>query len=541
MADSFIKTKTCIESNTITVSGAEYIVDILIENNIDTIFGYPGAPVLPLYNALSETKKIKHYLSRHEQGAIHAAEGYARVSGKCGVVLVTSGPGFTNTVTGIMNAYTDRTPLVVISGQVETSDNNEFQDTDIISLTKSCTKKIYKIHRPEDIERAVKLAFHNANKAPKGPVVITVTNSALEGRIEHRNNFNLRKEIKVEAPHSCILKTIEELKNAQRPLIIAGGGCCEAEKEVIELARLTHIPVVNTLMAKGAVDEISSGMIGSNGNIELNRLIKSADVVLALGTRFTNRTTNKEERFLPESKIISINLERNKSNNVFVSKEIIGEMQIVLQQMIGTIKAKSILFGIKYEWIETLSNTDIQNHNDEEFLTSEYVLSEVYNYTKKYRPIITTDVGQHQITTTNIFKTNSSKNYITSGGFGTMGFGLPAAIGAHIAKPDALIMNITGDGSFQMNMQELGTCAEYNIPVKIMIINNSSLGMISNLQEKLYNNKYQSNMINPDFVKIAESYGILGYKISTKSELQKALKEIFKYKKAVLLDIKVSG
>ncbi|MCM1265820.1 MAG: thiamine pyrophosphate-binding protein [Candidatus Gastranaerophilales bacterium] len=537
MTDYIVKTETNIEKK--TICGAEHIVNILEEHGVDTIFGYPGAPILPLYNALSKTTEIKHYLSRHEQGAIHSAEGYAKVSGKCGVVLVTSGPGFTNTLTGIMNAHSDKTPLVIISGQVENQDSNEFQDTDIISMTKSCTKKTYKVHNSEDIERAFKLAFHNANKAPKGPVVITVTKSALENIVEHKNLFNLRQEIKVEAPHSCVTKTIEILKNAERPLMIVGGGCINAERELIELAHLTHIPLVHTLMGKGIADEISLGMIGSDGKQELNSKIQNSDIVLALGTRFTNRTTNRIKQFLPNSKIISINIEHNKSKNVFVSKEIIGEMNIVLQQMIGTIKAKNILFGIKYDWIESLSDELETEEYTSQNLTSEYVLNEVYKYTKKYRPIITTDVGQHQILSAKVFNTTSSKNFITSGGFGAMGFGLPAAIGAHIAQPNALVMNITGDGSFQMNVQELGTCAEYNIPVKIMIMNNSSLGMVSSLQEKIYNKKYESDMINPDFVKIAQAYGILGYNIRTKEELQKALKEIFTYKKAVLLNIVV--
>ncbi len=539
MAEYIVKTDTNIEKE--TISGSDIIINLLEEHNVNTIFGYPGAPVLPLYNALSKTNKITHYLSRHEQGAIHSAEGYAKVSGKCGVVLVTSGPGFTNTLTGIMNAHSDKTPLVIISGQVENTDNNEFQETDIVSMTKSCTKKTYRVNNTEDIERAFKLAFHNANKAPKGPVVITVTKSALENTIEKKNLFNLRHEIKVEAPHSCVTKTIETLNKAEHPLIIVGGGCSDAEKEVIELAHLTHIPLVHTLMAKGVADDISFGMIGTNGSSHLNNLINDADIVLALGTRFTNRTTNRSKYFLPNSKIISINIEHSKSNNVNVSKEIIGEMHIVLQQIIGTIKAKNILFDIKYDWIEAFStetNNETDSFKDEE-LTSEYVLNEIYKYTKKYRPIITTDVGQHQIQAAKIFKTNSSKNFITSGGFGTMGFGLPAAIGAHIAQPNALVLNITGDGSFQMNIQELGTCAEYNIPIKIMIMNNSSLGMVSSLQKELYNKKYESDMINPDFVKIAQAYGILGYNISTKNELQQALKESFKYKKAVLLDIKI--
>lgn len=534
-----------IKTNTVnkTISGADCFVKTLSQNGVDTIFGYPGAPILPLYNALSEQKAIKHYLSRHEQGAIHSAEGYAKVSGKCGVVLVTSGPGFTNTLTGIVNAHTDKTPIVVISAQVEKCDMSEFQYTDISGMTKSTVKKVYQITKAEDIEKSVTLAIHRANKTPKGVVVVTVTKSVLEEKIEEEKRFKLKKEIKVEAPHSCVLKSLDYLKSAQKPLIIIGGGCKDAEKEVVEFAHLTHIPIVNTLMAKGVSDDISLGMIGSNGNQTLNQLIEQSDVVLALGVRFTNRTTDNKAKFLPNSKIINVNIEPSKSTNIDIHNEILGEMGIVLQQMIGVIKSKNILFSINFDWIETLSSSCSSSsiENDKTTgLSSEYVLNEIYKYTKKYRPIITTDVGQHQMNVNKIFKVCSSRNFITSGGFGTMGFGLPSAIGAYIAKPNALVMNITGDGSFQMNIQELGVCAEYNVPIKIFIMNNSSLGMIGSLQEKLYGKKYQSNMINPDFIKISNAYGILGYKITSKSELQVALTQMFKYKKAVILDIMIS-
>ena len=539
MINRILKTKTQEKIETIT--GAEFLTSLLSELGVDTIFGYPGAPILPIYDALSRTDKIKHYLSRHEQGAIHAAEGYAKIKNKSGVVLVTSGPGFTNTITGLANAYNDNTPLVVISGITETYGQNEFQDTDLISLTKSCTKKTILVHSAKDIEKTIKTAFAEANKIPKAPIVIGITKSALIDKITPKSEYKTKKEIKVDAHHSCVLRAIEDLKNAKRPLIIAGGGTSYAEKEVIELAHLTHIPVVHTMMAKGVADEISSGMIGLNGDEKLNNLIKNADVVLALGTRFSNRTTNNEDKFLPNSKIISINIEHNKSKNVDISKEIIGEVDIVLQHIIGVIKANNLLFNINYEWIEQLSPIDTKDVlTESEFLTSEYALNEIYKYTKKYRPIITTDVGEHQVLASKIFKTNSSKKFLTSGGFGVMGYGLPASIGAHIASPNSLVLNITGDGSFQMNIQELGTCAEYNIPVKIIVMNNSSLGMIANVQKEEFETTYQSGLINPDFTKIAEAYGIASYHVTTKNELQQALKEMFTYKKAVLLDIVVN-
>ena len=538
MINRILKTKTQEKIETIT--GAEFLTSLLSELGVDTIFGYPGAPILPIYDALSRTDKIKHYLSRHEQGAIHAAEGYAKIKNKAGVVLVTSGPGFTNTLTGLANAYNDKTPLVAISGMVEHSGQNEFQDTDIISLTKSCAKKTILVHSAKEIEKAIKTAFSESTKTPKAPVVVAITKSALIEKNNFKQEYKTKKDIRVEAPHSCVLRSIEDLKNAKRPLIIAGGGCTCAEKEIIELANLTHIPVVHTLMGKGIADDISCGMIGLNGEKNLNNSIKNADVVLALGTRFSNRTTNNEEKFLENSKIININIEHNKSKNIDISKEIIGEIDVVIQQIIGVIKAKNVLFNINYEWIELLAPNEQSEHISDDELTSEYVLNEIYKHTKKYRPIITTDVGEHQITASKIFKTNSSKKFLTSGGFGVMGYGLPASIGAHIASPNSLVLNITGDGSFQMNIQELGTCAEYNIPVKIIILNNSSLGMIANVQKEEFETTYQSSLINPDFTKIAEAYGIASYHVTTKNELQQALKEMFTYKKAVLLDIVVN-
>lgn len=520
-----------------TILGADYFTEVLESLNADTIFGYPGASVVPLYEALSKSK-IKHVLFRHEQGAVHAAEGYARTKNKCGIVLTTSGPGFTNTITGISNAYLDKTPIVVISGIAEKSGQNDFQDIDIKSMVKNCSKGCFIIEKNEDIEKIIKTAFHKANKVPKGPVVIGVKKSVLENIITEKTEFKLPHEIKVEAPHSCILKSLDMLKNARRPLVIVGGGCRDAENELKEFVNLTHIPVVNTLMASGIADHLSFGLVGTNGNKDLNNSINRADVVLALGTRFSSRFTNLSANFLKNSKIINVNIENNKSDNVIPEREIIGEMNIVLQHMIGVIKSKNMLFNIQYEWIESLSSRE-EIDNDNRNLTTEYVINEFQKYTKKYLPIITTDVGNHQIDAIKYFKTDSSKKFLTPGGFGTMGYGLPAAIGAQIAKPDSLVMNITSDGSFQMNMQELGTCAEYNLPIKIVLINNSALGMIKDLQIKLYKKSFQSDMLNPNFVKIANAYGILAYSVKTKQDLHNALKEIFKYKKTVLLDIHV--
>ena len=532
---TFIKEK----SHTNQQTGAQAIVSTLISNGIDTVFGYPGSPLLSVYETLSKTPELKHILTRHEQGAVHAAEGWAKISGKCGVVIATSGAGFTNTITGLCNANADKTPLLIITVCTENNGKNEFQEVDIPSITKSCVKKSFIITKSEDTEKTISQAITLTEKIPKGPVVIGITKNALETANEQKN-YRKPQDIKVQAHHSCILKLIDTLKNAKKPLIIAGGGCYDSEHEVRELHQLTNIPVVNTLMAKGIADDISYGLLGYNGNDHINNCINETDVALVLGSRLSDRTTNYAHKFLPNTKIYNINIEPNKSKNVHIDKELTGELKVILQQIIGAIKVKNVLFDIKYDWLEELSDNEPQI-NENLTLLSEDVLKTIYNYTKKYNPVITTDVGQHQITASKIFKTISSRHFITSGGFGTMGYGLPAAIGAYIAKPNSLVLNITGDGSFQMNLQELGTCMEYNIPVKIIILNNSSLGMIKNQQIENNYSCFQSNLINPDFEKLANAYGIKGYTITNLENLKQILPEIFVCKRPIVLDIKVNN
>lgn len=524
------------KQNVEIIKGSDALVRALIENGVEAVFGYPGTPILSVYDSLSKSDKIRQFISRHEQGAVHSAEGYARVSGNCGVVLVTSGPGFTNTITGISNATSDGTPLVVITALSENIGKNEFQDIDVASIAKNCSKKIFIISKPEDISKTISQAIHEAEALPKGAVVVGITKSILESE-SLQKTYKKRHEIKVEAPHSCILKAIDLLKNANRPLIIVGGGCKDSEQDIKELLQLTNIPVCHTLMGKGIVDSVSAGMIGANGNSELNNIIKDSDVVLALGTRFTDRTTNYEKEFLPSTKIINVNIESNKSQNIKVDKEIIGEVKIVLQHIIGVIKSKKILFDIKYEWISGVNKKSKINYFDDRELSMQNVVRTLYSHAKIYNPIIATDIGEHQIEVVKQFKAGTGKDFLTSGGLGSMGFGLPAAIGAYIAKPNALILNITGDGSFQMNMQELGTCAQYNIPVKIFIINNSSLGMIKTQQGINGYAQNGSNLLNPDFAKIAQSYGIAGYRITSMTDLETKMNEIFQYKKPILLDI----
>lgn len=529
--------RKCTLKTTNTVTGAQYLINLLIESGIDTVFGYPGAPILPIYDALSKTDKIRHFLVRHEQGAIHAAEGYAKAKNKCGVVLVTSGPGFSNVMTGLANAYLDKTPIVVITGQVENREQNEFQDIDIMNISKPCTKNCYEVNRAEDIEKTIKTALAEAVKVPQGPVVIAVKNSVLNSQTQNTYDYKVQQEIKVGAPHSYVKEMLKSLQNAKSPMMIVGGGAKGAKQEILEFAKLSHIPVVNTMMGIGCADEISLGMIGVNGDENLNKKLEHADVVISVGTRFTNRTTSDKQVFLKKAKIYNINIENNSSQNVKIERNLIGEADVILQHIIGTIKAQNILFNVNYHWIESFAAEPVTQTGTK--LTTELALRTIYEYTRKYFPTITTDVGLHQVACAKTFKTTDPAHFLTSGGFGAMGFGLPAAIGAQIANPNSLVMNITGDGSFQMNMQELGTIAQYGLPIKIFIMNNSSLGMISKTQKMNYNKTYQSDMLNPDFAQIASAYGISSYRISTLAQLEKALKEIFVCKKAVVIDCQV--
>lgn len=527
-------------------TGAKLIVDFLISEGVDYIFGYPGAAVLPLYDELSKSS-IKHILTRHEQASVHAADGYARVSKKVGVVLVTSGPGATNTITGILNAYADRTPLVVIAGQCEELGCNNFQEADMSSIASTCSKKTFYINDEKDIYSTMQQAFSIATTAPLGPVVVSITRSLLAKSFEHLPIVkNFVPQFSVGAKQSEIINIINTLKNAKKPSILVGGGSYKSVSLIRDFVHLSNFPVIHTLMGKGIVEDLSLGMVGINGSNFANSIIEDSDVVLVLGAKLDSRVTGVTNRYLPSAKILNINLEPNSSKNIVAYQEIIGDLKIILQQIIENVKTNNISFNLKYDWIDKIDSLKQmykqENHSfvssDVNGLVTEKVLNIIHNHTKKYNPIVTTDVGQHQILASKIFESKTPYNFVTSGGLGAMGFGFPAAIGAFLAKPNSLILNITGDGSFQMNMQELGTCLEYKIPVKIIVMNNSSLGLVKQAQARYYSNRfYQSDMINPDFVQIAQAYGIRGVSINSSEELEKALDKYISADFPVLFDI----
>lgn len=530
-------------SLTKTVNTASALVQTLIELGVDSVFGYPGASVLSIYNELSKTDKIKHYLVRHEQAAVHAAEGYARVCGRAGVVLVTSGPGFTNTVTGIANAYADSTPLVVLAGAVSTTNRNGkiFQNVDIPAMIQSCCKKVYTLKYDDDVVQVIKEAFKVANSGVKGPVVVALARNILEAEY-HSRKEKISEMPDIKADFTREIDTLSSLlKNAQKPLVLLGGGCINASEEVEKFISQTQCPVVSTLMGIGVYpseNRLYLGMIGLNGVELANSALKQCDLLITLGAGFSDRSTCKNNEFTKNYKIASINIQ---SADMPVDFEIIADIKEFLTDFVS----KKNEFTSPEKWLMEIDSMQDEEENIEddfsESLHSSFVLETVSDFTKYFEPVVVTDVGQHQMLTAQFFNFNKPRKFITSGGLGTMGFGLPASIGAYIANPNSLVLNITGDGSFQMNLQELATCREHNIPLKIIIMNNSYLGMVRELQEKIYNRRYQVEMINPDFTKIAEAYDLFAVRVSRKEELIPALEKAINHKGTAIVDIVIDS
>ena len=456
---------------------AETLVNTLVNLDVDSVFGYPGASVLSIYNELSYTNKVTHYLVRHEQAAIHAAEGYARTSGKPGVVLVTSGPGFTNTITGIANAYSDSTPLVILAGDVSTAakSGKVFQKVDIVSMTKSCTKKVYLLTRKDDIEQILEEAFAIANTGVKGPVVVALPRDILEAEYKTKSINIIENDEKTKDYSLASEKLNKLLKKSKKPLVLVGGGAVHSSELIKAFVKKYNIPLVSTLMGIGIYpsdEELYMGMIGINGSHIANTVLNNCDLIISFGAAFSDRSTCKRENFASNTKIVSVNL--NLISESF-ELQIKADVKEFLEKYLSEFSDEKIDSGRTQGWLKqakTIKEEFITDNQSTSCLHSSYVLATLSAYTQKYEPIVVTDVGQHQMLTAQFYNFNKPGKFITSGGLGTMGFGLPASIGAHIAHPDNLVLNITGDGSFQMNLQELATCREHNIPIKIIIMNN---------------------------------------------------------------------
>ncbi len=538
------------------LTGAQIVIESLIAEGVDTVFGYPGGAILPTYDVLLGSK-IKHVLVRHEQGAAHMAEGYARVSGRPGVVIVTSGPGGTNAVTGIADAYMDSTPIVVITGQVPTTmiGNDAFQEADIVGITRPCTKHNYLIKDVKDIARIIKEAFYIATTGRPGPVVIDLPKDVQQR--EHSFKYPDKVELRgfkptIKGNPRQIERAIEAIEKSEKPLLYVGGGVqwSGAAPELGQLVRGLGIPVCETLMGLGsfpASDPLCLGMLGMHGSYGTNTAVCNTDCLIAVGARFDDRVTGRLADFAPKADtIIHLDIDPSSiSKNVKVDIPIVGDIKSVLTDMIRVVKAREGIAKRRPVWAKwhqqilhwKKEKPLYENGRRGDSVTPVQVVEEMHNLTKG-DCIVATDVGQHQMWVAQLFPFERPRSLLTSGGLGTMGYGLPAGIGAKFAMPDRKVIVVSGDGSIQMNIQELGTAVEYNIDIKVIILNNYFLGMVRQWQERFYQERYSySAMSVPNFVKLADAYGARGFRIEKSTELAPIMKEAFNTPGPVLIDV----
>lgn len=530
------------------MSGAEIFVRSLVEEGVEVIFGYPGGVVIGIYDVLLDVTDIKHVLTRHEQGAVHAAEGYARASGRPGVTLVTSGPGGTNTVTGIANAYLDSIPLVVFTGQVPLKliGNDAFQEADIVGITRPITKHNYLVRDVKELASIIKEAFYVATTGRPGPVLVDLPKDVLSSKAM----FEYPKSIKMrtyDLPYDGHQKQLEKaavlIAKAKRPVLYVGGGTIlsNASEELTKFARKTKIPVTTTLNGLGAFpesDELSLGMLGMHGTWYSNSAVNYADLLIAVGSRFDDRVTGKLESFSPDSKKIHIDIDpTNISKNVKVDVPIVGDVKRVLQQLMPLVKAIDTK-----DWMQTINNWKEEHplrYKNGKLIRSQYVIQKISELTKG-NAVMVSDVGQHQMWMAQFFSYQQPRTHLTSGGLGTMGFSLPASIGAALARNDMPIISVSGDGGIQMNIQELATIVQNNIPIKIIIINNGYLGMVRQWQELFWHKRYsQVELSAPDFVKLADAYGLPGFRASYTDEVEDVLKKVLAEKGPAIAEFKV--
>lgn len=543
------------------LSGGEILVRCLQEEGVEYVFGYPGGAVLHIYDAFfkhGEEATPHHILVRHEQGATHAADGYARATGKTGVALVTSGPGATNAVTGIATAYMDSIPMVVISGQVPSPviGSDAFQEVDAVGITRPCVKHNFLVKRAEDIAPTIKKAFYLANSGRPGPVLVDITKDATDPNIllpfEYPKSVEMRSYKPADAGHAGqIRRAAELLLSAKRPVIYTGGGVIlgHGEQELIELVRKLGYPITSTLMGLGAYpasDGQFLGMLGMHGTYEANMAMHECDVLIAIGARFDDRVTGNLDHFCPYAKIIHVDIDpASISKTVKVDVPVVGQVKPVLanlNQQIEKLSKKPDAAALKTWWkqIDEWKKVDCLYYDrNSDLIKPQYVIEQLYEATKGDDTYITSDVGQHQMWAAQFYKFDKPNRWINSGGLGTMGFGLPAAMGVQMAYPDAKVACVTGEGSIQMCIQELSTCKQYGLPVKVINLNNRYLGMVRQWQEFIYEGRYSMSYMDalPDFVKLAESYGHVGIRIDKPGDVAAALKEAFAQKdRLVFLD-----
>ena len=541
-------------------SGADILVECLIDLGVEVVFGYPGGAVLPIYDALYNHPKIRHVLVRHEQGATHMAEGYARSTGKPGVVLVTSGPGATNAVTGITDALMDSIPMVVITGQVATQliGTDAFQEADTIGITRHCSKHNYLVKDPAKLAGVVHEAFHIATTGRPGPVVVDIPKNvqvatARYERPERLEHASYRPQTKADL--AVIAKAVELLANAERPVLYTGGGVInsgpEASTLLRELAALTGAPVTSTLMGLGAYPASGPqwlGMLGMHGTYEANWAMNKADVILCVGARFDDRVTGRLDAFAPNSTKIHIDIDRSSINKtVAVDLPVIADVGSALTDMIACWKDRGHKTADLSEWWARIEGWRARNslaypESREEIMPQE-AIAQLYRASRSAEDvIITTEVGQHQMWAAQHFGFDAPNKWLTSGGLGTMGYGFPAAIGAQVGNPDSLVVCVAGDASIQMNIQEMGTASQYRLPVKIFILNNEYMGMVRQWQELTYESRYSNSYSDslPDFVKLAEASGWTGIRIEGPQELEAGIRQMIDTPGPVIVDCRVA-
>jgi acetolactate synthase-1/2/3 large subunit len=542
------------------LTGAQIVVRALVDQGVDVLFGYPGGAVLPIYDALFHEPRLRHVLVRHEQGATHAAEGYARSTGKPGVVLVTSGPGATNAITGIVDALMDSIPLVVITGQVATHliGSDAFQEADTVGITRSCTKHNYLVKRVEDLPRVMHEAFHIATSGRPGPVVIDIPkdvqflSAPYVGPKQARPLHSYNPRTKGDA--AKIAQAVELLAQARRPILYTGGGIINsgprASRALRQLAHLTGAPVTSTLMGLGAfpaADPQWLGMLGMHGSFEANHAMHDCDVMVCLGARFDDRITGRLDAFSPGSKKIHVDIDPSSINkNVLVDVGVVGDAGSVIEDMIVAWTAAGHGRADLSDWWTRIDNWRARKgfayRQDAKVIKPQYAIERLYELTKDMDTYITTEVGQHQMWAAQFYRFEEPNRWMTSGGLGTMGYGLPAAVGVQMAHPDALVIDIAGEASVQMTMQEFSTAVQFRLPIKVFILNNEWMGMVRQWQQLLHGERYSHSYSEslPDFVKLAEALGGVGIRVDSPDELDGAILQMIETPRPVLVDCRVA-
>ncbi len=549
---------------TLQMTGAEMVIKALADQGVEHIFGYPGGAVLPIYDELFQQEKVKHILVRQEGGAVHAAEGYARSTGKVGVVLVTSGPGATNSVTGLTDALMDSIPVVCITGQVPTHliGNDAFQECDTVGITRPCTKHNWLVKNVDDLARVLHEAFYVARTGRPGPVVVDIPKDVQFATGTYTGPKDVRHKTyqpRVKGDPKAIAQAVELMSQARKPLLYTGGGVInsgrKASQLLRELVRLTGFPITSTLMGLGAFPASAKewlGMLGMHGTYEANLAMHDCDVMVCIGARFDDRITGRVDQFSPRSKKIHIDIDPSSINkNVKVHVPIVGDVAYVLEELIRTWKAKAATVdktALKSWWAQIdkwRAKKCLSYRNSSDVIMPQYAIQRLYALTKDRDPYITTEVGQHQMWAAQFFHFEEPNRWMTSGGLGTMGYGLPAAIGVQVAHPKSLVIDIAGDASILMNIQEMSTAVQFHLPVKVFILNNQYMGMVRQWQQLLHGNRISESYTAamPDFVKLAEAYGGIGIKCDKPADLDDAIMAMLKAPadKPVLFDCRVAA